>query len=453
MQLAMTLAALLFCSSCFTGCAEDDSEVNDLDSVFFHGSVAEMVIAVLNDDNSEISRVTVSENPGSFDIALPIGDNYRLYFIANDGMTNIAICPLYDGATNVFVMEEGMIIDLGLVDTSTGIALAANSPLDQGAGDGGENTVVPLAFQLAGGWEGNSIASIEEGIPWWMRGFISFYTDGDCFGILDEYDSDPDTIRCSDINDFALEEIAVDLDQTVTTHCSTWGEGWPGSTELSVSLRMAESYQQADMEGNWTCHSLAVGEGAPWWERFSGTIDAEGILDGEAVESNGNVNQISGAFTMSETGIITSPDSPSYRAVLDSGHTVFVGTGSWNSGPQPTTEMKIGLKMGSLYSLADLTGTWKGNALASGAVWWERSLLIVNPDGSFSAEIEDNDGDTDVVSGTLQISVEGIITIDGIPDFEGSLDAAKTVMVWTDTWTTGDPGVAELKVFVKVAAN
>ena len=103
------------------------------------------------------------------------------------------------------------------------------------------------------------------------------------------------------------------------------------------------------------------------------------------------------------------------------------------------------------YDLTDLQGTWKVQSLASGpgAPWWERGTVTIASDGTFMAVTTQSDGGGGNPSGTLSISSDGEVTMSGNSTFLGNMDANKTVLVWTDTWTSGSPGTTEIKVLVK----
>ena len=95
------------------------------------------------------------------------------------------------------------------------------------------------------------------------------------------------------------------------------------------------------------------------------------------------------------------------------------------------------------YDLSDLQGIWKVHGLASGsgAPWWERATVTIASDGTFTAETTESDGNEDYLSGTFSISSDGEVTMSGnSPPFLANMDSGKSVMVWTDTWSSGSPG-------------
>lgn len=107
------------------------------------------------------------------------------------------------------------------------------------------------------------------------------------------------------------------------------------------------------------------------------------------------------------------------------------------------------------YQQTDLQGVWESNSLASGpgAPWWERAHIVVAADGSFTASTTVSTGEADSFQGWFTLSSTGIVTLAGSSTFRGVLDADKTVLVMTDTWSSGSPGTTELKVAVKTAGT
>jgi len=347
----LNILLVVFLTSCGGGGSSESSSNNKTATIT--GTVAGTVVVAVDENDKEIDRDTATGTPKTFTLTVPIGHYYRFYFIENDGTSDVKICPLYQGSINVFFINTPVIIDLGFVDTSTGIAIPTNNPLEQGAIDGGENTSVPYKLALAGTWEVNSLAS-GPGAPWWLRGPITVCSNGSVSGVLEEYESDPDVI--------------------------------------------------------------------------------------------------SAVVSISTDGIITCTDMSTYRGHMDAGKTVIVGTSNWTTGSPGTTEISIWTKKGDSYSLADLAGTWEVNSLASGpgAPWWERGPITIDSNSSFSGTLTQSDGSLDNVSGTLNITADGIITMTGNDeDLRCSMDAGKTVVVCTSTWTTGSPGTTEIKVITK----
>lgn len=225
---------------------------------------------------------------------------------------------------------------------------------------------------------------------------------------------------------------------------------------LCLSLPLphpAAAYQQGDLQGTWESNGLASGPGAPWWERAHVTIAADGSFTASTTESNGGGDTFQGSFSLSSAGIVTVPGSSTFRGVLDAGKTVMATTDTWSSGSPGTTEMKVVVKTAGTYGLSELQGAWEFNAIASGpgAPWWERGRFTVAADGSFSGTLTDNEGQSDPQAGVFSISPDGIVTLTGSSTARGVVDADRSVLVMTSTWTGGSPGTTDLSVGVKMA--
>ena len=98
------------------------------------GSVPGTVfVAVDNDTNLEVERVTASGTPKTFSMNVPTGKKYRFYVMENEGTGNSRVYPLFMGTNNVFELDNnanGQVISLGMVspEMGTGKATPANTP-------------------------------------------------------------------------------------------------------------------------------------------------------------------------------------------------------------------------------------------------------------------------------------------------------------------------------------
>jgi hypothetical protein len=218
---------------------------------------------------------------------------------------------------------------------------------------------------------------------------------------------------------------------------------------------LAAAYQPADLAGTWEFNSLASGPGAPWWERARATIAAGGGFTAYSTASNGQADTLQSTMSLSSAGIVTNAAQGTFRGALDIGTTVLAGTDTWSSGSPGTTELKVGVKMAGAYGLPDLVGAWELNTIASGpgAPWWQRGRITVAGDGSFAGTLIDNAGQPDPAAGSFNISPTGVVTIPGTNTGRGVLDAGKTVLVMTSTWTGFMAGTTDLTVGVKMAAT
>src|SRR3990172_3757784 len=153
------------------------------------GSVPGTVfVAVDNDTNLEVRRVTAAGTPKTFSMVVPTGKNYRFYVMENEGTANSRIFPMYMGTSNVFELDntaDGQMISLGMVspDMGTGRAIPANtSTLMMGRG---ANAMVPpslagSAFSMDNmvgtSWGYNTMMT--SGTMGWEHGTLSFDNNG-----------------------------------------------------------------------------------------------------------------------------------------------------------------------------------------------------------------------------------------------------------------------------------
>lgn len=319
------------------------------------------------------------------------------------------------------------------------------------------------ASAMQGVWEAQAMAS-GPGAPWWERSRAVVASDGSFTGYANSSGGDADTVHSrfdlSSAGILTLEGLggfrgALDVGNTVFAGTGTWDSGAPGTTELRIGLRMAPSYALADLAGEWELNILASGPGAPWWERGHVSIAADGHFNGALTENSGATDAVSGTFGLSSAGVLTFSGSGNARGVLDEDHSVLVMTSTWTGFAAGTTDLSVGVKMANSYTLADLVGAWEvyGLATGPGAPRWSRNHVLVRPDGSFVSDDLESDGTTDHSTGTLSITPSGILARAGAPNARGALDAGKSVMVWTDTWTSEAPGTTVLEIAVKTSAT
>lgn len=228
--------------------------------------------------------------------------------------------------------------------------------------------------------------------------------------------------------------------------CSGGGGGEDSSTPNSTT-----NYSEEDLQGTWNVHTLASGPGAPWWERGDLSITSTGSFTSSTTHNYGGENDRTGVLNISSDGEVTLVGVSSLQGQMDYDKTVIVCTTTWSFGSPGTTELQVLVRASNSYSTSDLAGSWSVYGLASGtgAPWWERGEMIIESDGSFTATTIESNGDDDNLSGTLSINSEGDVTLAGVGTLLGNMDAGKTVMVWTDTWSSGSSGTTELKLLTK----
>jgi hypothetical protein len=313
-------------------------------------------------------------------------------------------------------------------------------------------------IDLQGVWESNSLAS-GDGAPWWERARITIAADGSFTGSTVQSDggggpiSGTFSISPDGVVTLGTARGVLDADKTVMVVTDTWSSGSPGTTEMKVFVKMAGTYGLSDLPGDWEMNAIASGPNAPWWMRGRLTVAADGSYSGTLVDSQGQSRSQVSTFSISPSGVVTIAASSTGSGVMDEGKSVLVLTSTWEGGNPGTTDLSVSLKMAGTYSLEDLVGSWEVNSLATGpgAPWWERARITVEADGSFAGGTVKSDGGGGPISGTISISPDGVVTLAGSDTARGVLDADKTVMVLTDTWSTGSPGTTEMKVALKMS--
>jgi hypothetical protein len=350
--------------------------------------------------------------------------------------------------------------------TVTIIALAAIVACC-GGGSGTPPGGVYSTTDLQGVWQGNSLAS-GPGAPWWERAQVTIAADGSFNGTTTESSGGSNAVNgvfgisTGGVVTLAGADIfsgVMDAGKTVVVCTATWsGDTDPGTTEMKVFLKMADTYSLSDMAGTWGMVDLGSGPGAPWWGRGQVTSAADGTFNGTIMYSSGSSDPTSGVFNISTAGVVTMPlggaADPSFSGAMDADKTVLVATNTWAGDTYPgTTVMGVGVKMAGTYSISDMVGTWAINTLASGPgePFWQRAQVTVAADGSFSGTATSSGGGGGTISGVFSISTDGIVTVAGPSGFVGFVDAGKTVMVWVNTWG-GDtyPGTTEMNVAIKI---
>lgn len=115
------------------------------------GTVVGTTIIATDENNTEIGRNVATGSPKTFTLDIPVGKHYKFYFVEYESTPNEKAYPLYQGNTNVFSIDNATIVDLGFVDTSSGVAVPTNNPLIiPGIGSAGENTIIPPYLCFAG---------------------------------------------------------------------------------------------------------------------------------------------------------------------------------------------------------------------------------------------------------------------------------------------------------------
>lgn len=313
---------------------------------------------------------------------------------------------------------------------------------------------------LAGPWRSQTLAS-GPGAPWWERGQVVIDTLGHLDVIATTNWAELDTLHFSaQLSATGILTVpgepsfhgALDVGRTVLVANSTWAGGSEaGTTELKLAVKTVTGATLADLAGTWEMHSIVSGASAPWWLHARYTVNASGAYSGTFVEQGGTPYPASGEFALAPDGGVTLVGAPDALGWLDAGHTVMVMTNTWDDGSPGSTELVAAVKMAASYASSDLAGTWEMHSLATGpgAPWWSHGQVVIAANGAYTGTMFDSDGGSEPVSGTFTVAPNGTLALAGSAAAHGALDAGRTVMVWTDTWSTGSPGTSELLVAVR----
>lgn len=316
-----------------------------------------------------------------------------------------------------------------------------------------------LRSDLQGTWEFSAIAS-GPGAPWWERARASIAADGSFTAVSNDHLGGTDNIAGElDLTSMGIVTQVesstfrgvLDSGKTLLAWTDTWTSDAPGTTELRLGVKLAPTYALSDLAGDWEMNIIASGPAAPWWQRGRITSQANGTFVGSLSENGSAPEPVAGSFGLTTGGILTFSGSASARGAMDAHKTVVLMTSTWTGFEAGTVDLAVGVKMAASYTLADLVGTWEVHALATGpgAPHWTRSHLSVLPDGSFVRSALESNGAFGSSTGTLAITPAGVITRAGGGDARGVLDAGKTAMVWTSTWTSPQPGTTEIEIALK----
>ena len=229
------------------------------------------------------------------------------------------------------------------------------------------------------------------------------------------------------------------------------------------------AYDSNDLEGIWYVHSLASGQGDPWWEHGHLVVNPDCSFSGVINEYKRNPYETLGQFLIAPNGVVTFIGSPKDPDVVVFPHLhmaenkyLVVGVETWSTVSPGTTQITVLTRRGESYQISDLMGTWYVHSLASGpgAPWWEHGPLVVNADGSFSGILQEYKSEPDEISGQFLIDPNGVVTIEGKPKNPYTngycilhLTVDKNVIIGIGTWSTASPGTTELKILTRRGTN
>jgi len=421
-------------AACGGGGGGSSSTTGTTGTATIQGSVPGTVfMAVNNDTNLEVKRVTATGSPKSFSMQLPTGTSYRFYVMENEGTANSRVYPMYIGANNVFALDnnaDGMTLALGMVspDLVTGKATPVNHPglmTGQGA-----NAMVPPSLAGVGysmenvaqtSWGYNTLMT--SGTMAWEHGTLSFDNNGlgNMTGIVrngisvSSRTNIPYTMSLSGMllnpgdNTFQCV-VSSDMSVMVATFTDT-----TGGPAMMVAQKRGGTYATdgSDMTGTWRFQRMTAGADnttSGWaygtMQFISGSASITSVTTNAGVGGGGNF-----AFSMDANGIMTDGLDPSFHGVMSVDKSMIVATDTSGADPEIWVMMRA-----TTASTADMTGDWVMHSVSSGNSGfrdWTYGHSVVDAGGNDTfSQMMGSTGPVSSTQLTFQMS-GGVMTMGG----------------------------------------
>ena len=374
-------------------------------SATIQGSVPGTVfMAVDNDTNQEVKRVTATGTAKTFSMDVPTGKNYRFYVMENEGTGTSRAYPMYVGTNNVFGLDntaDGQIISLGMVspDIVTGNATPANTPalmMNRGANGMIPTSLAGTSFSMDNvkgtTWGYNTIMT--SGSMGWEHGTLSFDNNGlgHMTGIvrngttLADRDDIPYTMSLSGMllnpgdNTF---QCVVSRDGSAMVATFTDNTGGPA---MMIGQRRGGTFHTdgSDMTGTWRFQQFTAGSDniTSGWAygtmQFTfGSASITSMTTNTGASGGGNF-----AFTMDGNGVLTEASDPTFHGVMSMDKTMIVATDTNGGIPEMWILMN---DAASTYTTADMMGDWVMHAVSSGnpgSRGWTYGHSVVDASGN-----------------------------------------------------------------------
>jgi hypothetical protein len=468
-------------AACGGGGSSSSNVPTGTGSATIQGSVPGTVfMAVNNDTNLEVGRVTASGTPKNFSMVVPTGTNYRFYVMENENDPgNSRVYPMYMGTNNVFELDntaDGQVISLGMIDPDlvTGRSTPANNPafmMGRGASSMVPPSLAGSAFSMDNvkgtTWGYNTMMT--SGTMGWEHGTLSFDSNGlgNMTGIVRNGSSMssrgniPFTMSLSGMlldpadNTF---QCVVSRDRSVMVATFTDNTGGPA---MMVAQKRGGTFATdgSNMTGTWRFQRMKAGADNTTSGWAYGTMQ---FTFGSASITSMTTNAGAGgggnfAFSMDANGIMTEGLDASFHGVMSMDKSMIVATDTSGGNPEFWVLMK---DTGGVYSTADMAGDWVMHAVSpgnSGSRGWTYGQSIVDTSGNdtFSGMMG-NAGPVSSTQLTFQMN-GGVMTMGGTgggmgggmmgggmmggglvtSSFHGTMNGARNLMVSSYTDGTG----------------
>jgi hypothetical protein len=438
------------------------------------GSVPGTVFVAVDDDtNLEVGRVTATGTQHTFSMDVPTEKNYRFYVMENEGTVDARVYPMYVGANNVFALDsgsDGQVISLGMVSPNlgTGRSTPANGAmLLTGLG---ATTMVPpslagSAFSMddvnGTSWGYNTMMT--SGTMGWEHGTLSFDNNGlgHMTGIV------RNGAPLSDRNDIPYHmslsgmllnsgdstfQCVVSGDMSVIVGTFTDNTGGPA---MMIAQKRGGEYTTDDMTGTWRFQRLTVGGDNTTSGWAYGTM---AFVSGNASITSMTTNAGPGGggtflFSMDGNGIMTEAGGASFYGVMSMDKSMIVATDSFGGDPEMWILMK---DTAGTWSPSDMTGDWVMHAVSSGNPGsrdWTYGHSVIDGSGNDTfSQMMGSLGPVSSTQMTFQMN-DGVMTTGGMgggmgggmmgggmmpQTFHGIMNEGKNIMV--STYTDGSGG-------------
>jgi hypothetical protein len=425
-------------------------------------------MAVDNDTNLEVGRVSATGTPKTFSMVVTTGKNYRFYVMENEGTDNSRVYPMFLGTNNVFELDNaanGQVIPLGMInpDLGTGKAVPTNTPaLMMGRG---ENAAVPssltgTAFSMENvkGTAWNYSTMMTSGTIGWEYGTLSFDSNGlgHMTGIVRNGITQPN--RNAIPYSMSLSGMLLSpIDNTFQCVVSRDGSAMvatftdnTGGPAMMIARKRGGVFNTdgSDMTGTWRFHRLTAGSDNTTSGWAYGTMQ---FTFGNASIVSMTTNAGSGGggnftFSMDGNGILSEAGNASLHGVMSSDKSMIMATDTVGGNPELWMLMK---ETTGTFSATDMMGDWVMHAVSSGnpgSRGWTYGHSVVDASGNdtFSGMMGIS-GPVSSTQMTFQMN-GGVMTMGGTgggvgggmmggglvtSSFHGIMNGARNIMVLT----------------------
>jgi hypothetical protein len=292
LMLGFIISIFVLITACGGGGGGGDSSEGNNATII--GTVSGTVVVAIDENNNEASRVTATGagSPKGFTLTVPVGGNYRFYLIENEGTANEKVFFLYQDTTNVFNISSAVTIDLGFVDTSSGVAVPANNPLDvSGVTSGGQDTSLPqgvndnltpsiptelLATAVSSGINLSWTASKDNvGVSGYKIYRDGTYLKSDTSASTSDTGLSPETQYCYTVSAY---DAAGNESAQSTEACATTNQG-------GTTYYIAEYFPLAQGD-TWTYRDTVDGDSST--STISGTETINGVVAAKRIDEDGD---------------------------------------------------------------------------------------------------------------------------------------------------------------------